>query len=89
MIGSYQGRGRNRNINVSGFSASSRIYNHSLRLLDNDKSEAFRLNQIAAKEGMHDAVLAMGWFYLNGVGTDTDEEAALGWYRKSARQGDA
>ncbi len=25
-------------------------------------------NCIAAQEGMHDAVLAMGWFYLNGVG---------------------
>lgn len=38
---------------------------------------------------MHDAVLAMGWFYLNGVGVQADIEQARRWYRKSARQGDA
>jgi len=58
-------------------------------LLDSDETEAFRLNQVAAKDGMHDAVLAMGWFYLNGVGVEIDEQAALRWYKKSARQGDA
>jgi len=38
---------------------------------------------------MHDAVLAMGWFYLNGVGVERDVEQARRWYRKSARQGDS
>ncbi len=37
---------------------------------------------------MKDAVLAMGWFYLNGVGVEQDLEQARRWYRKSARQGD-
>jgi TPR repeat protein len=37
---------------------------------------------------MHDAVLAMGWFYLNGVGTAASKSEAIRWYRKSARQGD-
>ena len=37
---------------------------------------------------MHDAVLAMGWFYLNGVGVDPNEKEAIRWYRKSARQGE-
>ena len=57
-------------------------------MLHNNDSEAFALNQRAAEQGMHDAVLAMGWFYLNGVGVEPDEEEAVRWYRKSARQGD-
>lgn len=68
--------------------AAHRIYNASLRQLGGNDLEAFRLNQIAADDGMHDAVLAMGWFYLNGVGVEADETAAYHWYRKSARQGD-
>jgi len=35
------------------------------------------LNVIAAEQGMHDAVLAMGWFYLNGVGAQANEEEAI------------
>ncbi len=89
MRRSDQRRGRSGYTNAVGVPASWRTYNHSLRLLDNDESEAFRLNQIAAEQGMHDAVLAMGWFYLNGVGVEVDEAAALRWYRKSARRGDA
>jgi hypothetical protein len=69
--------------------ASFRSYNRSLRLLGNKDNEAFRLNAIAAEEGMHDAVLAMGWFYLNGVGVQSSEDEAVRWYRKSARQGEA
>jgi len=63
-------------------------YNRSLRLLDNNDAEAFRLNRIAAEDGMHDAVLAMGWFYLNGVGVEANDDEAIRWYRKSARQGE-
>jgi uncharacterized protein len=63
-------------------------YNRSLRLLDNNDAEAFRLNRIAAEDGMHDAVLAMGWFYLNGFGVEADEDEAIRWYRRSARQGE-
>lgn len=57
-------------------------------MLGTDEAEAFRLNRIAAQEGMHDAVLAMGWFYLNGVGVKADAQAAVHWYKKAARQGD-
>jgi TPR repeat protein len=56
--------------------------------VDNNDAEAFRLNCIAAEDGMHDAVLAMGWFYLNGVGVEADEDEAIRWYRRSARQGE-
>lgn len=74
--------------NRVGGSASFASYNRSLDMLHNNDSEAFALNQRAAEQGMHDAVLAMGWFYLNGVGVEPDEEEAVRWYRKSARQGD-
>ena len=83
-----QRRGRTGNANSNGVPASWRPYSLSLRLLDNDGSKAFRLNQTAALQGMHDAVLAMGWFYLNGVGVEANEDAAIFWYRKSARQGE-
>jgi TPR repeat protein len=46
------------------------------------------LNQIAAQTGMHDAVLAMGWFYLNAVGVEANKAEALRWYKRSARQGE-
>lgn len=81
-------RGRTGHANRNGIPRSYRSYNHSLRLLDNNDEEAFRLNQIAAQTGMHDAVLAMGWFYLNGVGVEANRAEALRWYRRSARQGD-
>ncbi len=64
-------------------------YNKSLRLLGNKDEEAFRLNLKAASDGMHDAVLAMGWFYLNGCGVEADENEAIRCYRKEARQGDS
>jgi TPR repeat protein len=64
-----------------------RACKHSLNRLDNNDEEAFRLNTIAAENGMHDAVLAMGWFYLNGVGVKANQQEATRWYKKSARQG--
>lgn len=88
MVRSDQLRGRTGHANTWGIPDAWRTYNHSLRLLDNNEGEAFRLNQIAAQKGMHDAVLAMGWFYLNGVGVKADAQEAIRWYRKSARQGD-
>lgn len=74
-------------------SQANRYYNESLKYLDGqgarkDPAEAFRLNVLAANEGMHDAVLAMGWFYRNGVGVDLDIDESKRWYRKSARQKD-
>ncbi len=69
------------------------LYNESLRHLEGkeapkDLVRAFELNAEAADLGYHDAVLAMGWFFLNGFGVDKDVDAAESWYRKSARQGD-
>ncbi len=69
------------------------LYNLSLQSLDGqgareDPQKAFLLNAQAAESGMHDAVLAMGWFYLNGVGVGQDVAQAKHWYKKSARQGD-
>ena len=68
-------------------------YNQSLEYLTGDhveidKQKAFELNSQAAQEGFHDAVLAMGWFYLNGVGVEKNLQEAREWYRKSARQGE-
>lgn len=72
---------------------SARSYGRSLdyllgRGVAQDKQRAFALNAEAAESGHHDAVLAMGWFYLNGEGVDKDIERAKKWYRRSARQGD-
>jgi TPR repeat protein len=69
------------------------LYNRSLESLTGqhareDPQRSFILNSQAAESGMRDAVLAMGWFYLNGVGIEQDIEQARRWYRKSARQGD-
>jgi len=56
---------------------SHSLYNQSLKSLDGlgireDPEEAFRLNSLAAEDGMHDAVLAMGWFYRRGIGVQMD-----------------
>ena len=69
------------------------LYNRSLEFLTGegvakDEEQAFRLNADSAKLGYGDAVLAMGWFYLNGTGVPRDLELARKWYKKSARKGD-
>jgi TPR repeat protein len=69
------------------------LYNRSLDYLRGDDvsknpEKAFALNAQAAESGHHDAVLSMGWFYLNGIGVAPDKTAAWHWYRKSARQGE-
>jgi TPR repeat protein len=72
--------------------SASNFYNRSLDLLTGqgvrkDEKRSFALNSEAAKLGHHDAVLAMGWYYLNGVGVARDVKKAKIWYRKSARHG--
>jgi uncharacterized protein len=69
------------------------LYNESLDLVHGngvakDENRAFVLNAQAAHGGHSDAVLAMGWFYLNGVGVERDVDKARTWYRKSARRGE-
>ena len=54
-----------------------------------DEKRSFTLNERVAHAGHGDAVLAMGWFYLNGIGVDRDLGAAEKWYRKAARHGDS
>ena len=71
----------------------SKQYNDSLDLLEGrciamDKDRAFRLNAEVAKEGLIDAVLAMGWFYSNGIGVQQDRDLAKQGYRKAARRGE-
>jgi TPR repeat protein len=41
-----------------------------------------------ALAGEADAMLALGWFYLDGPGTPRDRAAGLGWIRKAADKGD-
>ena len=67
-----------------------KLYNLSLDYLlgenvPKDSSKAFEFNIEAAQLGYADAILAMGWFYLNGEGVARDIESATKWYRKSAR----
>lgn len=71
----------------------SQRYNESLRCLEGlgvqkNETRSFELNREAATEGHADAVLAMGWFYLNGTGVARDLDQARKWYRKSAKRGD-
>jgi TPR repeat protein len=66
-------------------------YNESLDFLQGngvakDEKRAFAHNAEAAHGGHADAVLAMGWFYLNGVGVGRDVDRARKWYRESARR---
>ena len=68
-------------------------YNKSLDFLTGNgetrnERKAFELNKIAASKGDSDAILAMGWFYLNGVGVNEDIEKAIYWYKRSARKGE-
>ena len=67
------------------------LYNRSLELLKGqgvtkDEKRSFELNAKAAAAGDRDAVLAMGWYYFNGVGVSRDLAEARKWCRKSARQ---
>lgn len=68
-----------------------RLYSRSIRSIESNTEAgnrlAFSLNQEAALLGHNDAILSMGWFYLNGIGIDRDIELARKWYRRSARRG--
>jgi TPR repeat protein len=69
------------------------LYQQSLDLLlgrgvPKDESRPFAVNSEAAHHGHADAVLAMGWFYLNGVGVAANTEQATKRYRDSARRGE-
>lgn len=70
-----------------------RLYNQSLdyllgRGVKKDEQRSFLLNAEAAHAGHGDALLAMGWFLLNGVGVERDADRAKKWYRESARRGE-
>lgn len=69
------------------------LYNQSIDYLEGNKvpqdfEKSFLLNSQAAHAGYRDAILAMGWYYLGGVGVPQDDEMAEKWYRKSARHGE-
>ena len=69
------------------------LYNQSLAYIGEgghptDYSQAFALNSRAAALGLPDAILAMGWFYFNGCGTEKDLRQAERWYLRSARAGE-
>lgn len=66
------------------------MYNKHLDCFDGkgvpqDDEKSFLLLQQAADAGYADAILGMGWHYLNGVGVEKDIEEAKVWYKKSAR----
>lgn len=69
------------------------LYYRSLNLLQGkgvamDERQSFLLNAEAARGGHSDAVLAMGWYYLRGVGVERDIDLAKKLYRDSARRGE-
>jgi len=53
-----------------------------------DVQKSFALNAEVARQGFRDAVLAMGWYYLGGVGVARDYAKAKKWYLRSARHGE-
>ncbi|HEY3351687.1 MAG TPA: tetratricopeptide repeat protein [Polyangia bacterium] len=53
-----------------------------------DPAEAIRLMTEAAEKGNREALLHLGWCFLNGVGVAMDLDQARFWYRKSARRGE-
>jgi TPR repeat protein len=70
------------------------LYNESLDCLPEkgarpgDDARAFSLNAQAAALGHYDAILAAGWFYLQGRGVSRDLKLAEYWYRRAARRGE-
>jgi TPR repeat protein len=71
--------------------ASDAIYQQAQDLLrgepgPDDQRRSFELNRQAAASGHRGAVLAMGWYYLSGVGVACDLALAKQWYRKAAAQ---
>jgi len=69
------------------------LYNESLALLEGrgvqkDEQRAFEKSRAAAIEGHGDATLAMGWFYINGVGVERSMADSITWHRRSARKGE-
>ena len=53
-----------------------------------NEQRSFEINRTAAIKGHADAILAMGWFYINGIGVERSISDAITWYRQSARKGD-
>jgi TPR repeat protein len=84
---------KDRNVHSLSINEAIAHYNASLDFLGDggaprDFSRAFNLNQKAAKLGLADAILNMGWFYAGGRGVARDLSLAQKWYRRSARHGD-
>lgn len=68
-------------------------YNRSLDWLGvgghpRNDARAFQLNERAVALGDPDAILAKGWFHLNGRGVERDLSLAELWYRRSAWRGE-
>ncbi len=84
---------KDRNVNSLSVNEAIEHYNASFDFLGDggaprDFARAFDLNEKAAKLGLADAILAMGWFYHGGRGVARDLSLAQQWDRRSARHGD-
>lgn len=78
---------------ASMWNTAASKYNASLDALEGrhrakDLEISFQLNREAAEEGYSEAVLAMGWYYLNGFGTAKDISRSIEWYKRAARSGE-
>lgn len=69
---------------------SSEIFVRAERLRDRGhQAEAFRLFLAAAKAGDKASQLNVGCFYDEGIGVRRNRSAALYWYKRAYRRGDA
>ena len=59
----------------------------SLHRWEASKQEAFERCRKAAEQGIPEAQFHLGWFYLQGYGTDANEEESIRWLREAAKQG--
>lgn len=55
----------------------------------NDNASAFQLFGRAAKGGLDNCMLNLGYFYDEGLGTKQDKEKAMYWYKRAYRKGNA
>jgi TPR repeat protein len=71
-------------------SDAEKLFSRADREWDRGKlRSAFRLFLAAAKAGDRAAQTNIGYFYDNGIGIRRDQGAALYWYRRAYRRGDA
>ena len=73
---------------IVAFSAAASEFGGVRQIRFPAMNNAVALNNQAAALGHYDAILAAGWFYLQGRGVARDLKLAEYWYRRAARRGE-